>query len=254
MLFSKSSISDLLGNSQQMIDIASNDGFIKTALLEVNFDESKLNDLQLTWKTGDDKTKEYTKAVGEQKEKKILFENTFKESHAVYMKHVKFGKAVCRNDPERAAKYGVNEARKRRFNEWLLQATDFYVKLLADDPLVEKYGTLGLAREELEAGQQGIFAANTAKEDYKTAIGNTQAVKVERDLALLALDKAITDFAMVCQYALIDNPQHLEKMGIRVYSPGYKKAKKEEPDPAQEEGAPAREEPSADTQPQTEQP
>lgn len=247
MIFSKKSISDLLTNSQQMIDIASNDEFIKTSLLQVNFDEIKLNNLQLIWKTGDDKTKAYTEAVGTQREQKIAFESTFKESHDVYMQHVKYGKAVCRDDPERTAKYGLNVRRERRFNEWLLQSTDFYVKLLADEVLVEKYGTLGITREELEAGQQGIFAANAAKEDYKTAIGNTQAIKVERDRALMALDKAITDFAMVCQYALKDNPQHLEKLGIKVYSPGYTKAKKEDENQTQEE-------PATEPQPETEQP
>ena len=195
MIFSKKSISDLLSNSQHMIDIASSDEFIKTSLLQVNFDEIKLNNLQLIWKTGDDKAKAYTEAVGTQREQKIAFESTFKESHGVYMKHFKYGKAVCRDDPERAAKHGLNERRERRFNEWLLQSTDFYVKLLEDEVLVEKYGTLGITREELEAGQQGIFTANAAKEDYKTAIGNTQAIKVERDRALMALDKAITDFA-----------------------------------------------------------
>jgi len=230
-----------------MIDIASSDDFIKTSLLQVNFDESKLNNLQLTWKTGDDKVKAYTEAVGVQRERKIAFESTFKESHDVYMKHVKYGKAVCGDDPERTAKYGLTVRRERRFNEWLMQATDFYVKLLADEVLVAKYGNLGTTREELEAGQQGIFTANAAKEDYKTAIGNTQAIKVERDRALMALDKAITDFAMVCRYALKDNPQHLEKLGIKVYSPGYTRAKKEDENQAQEEPATA-------PQPQTEHP
>lgn len=228
MIFSTRTISDLLYNSAQMLDIASGDDVVKAALYAANFDDTKIANLKLTWGTADTKTKEYSNAVAVQKEAKITFKRVFKESHGIYMQHVKFARSIGRKDPERNAKLNVTESRKMKFNEWMLQASDFYAKALVDEGLIMKYTTnYGITKEQLESGNQAVLKAIDAKEKYKTAMGNVQALKVERDKALEALANAIKDFAMVCIYALKDNTQQLEKMGIRVYSPGYHKKNKE---------------------------
>lgn len=228
MIFSTRTISDLLYNSAQMLDIASVDDVVKAALYAANFDDTKIANLKLTWGTADTKTKEYSNAVALQKEAKITFRKVFKESHRIYMQHIRFARSIGRKDPERRAKLNVEESRKMKFNEWMLQSSDFYAKALVDEGLIMKYNTdYGITREQVESGKQAVLKAIDAKEKYKTAIGNVQALKAERDKALEALANAIKDFAMVCIYALKDNIQQLEKMGIRIYSPGYHKKTKE---------------------------
>ncbi len=231
MIFSKRKMSDLMTNSIHMLDIASKDPVIKAALLNVNYEEAKVGGIIITWNTADDLVKQYTAAVNLKGETRVLFKKTYKAAHSIYMQHVKFGKAIFKDDEERLARLGLNENRKMRFSEWFMQATDFYAKLLADTDSVTRYSALGTTLENLQDGQRGVFDANTAKEEQKTAIGNVQALRQSRDDALNVLEKAIADFVLVCRYALKDNPQELEKMGIRVYTPGYKRKKKEEPAP-----------------------
>lgn len=228
MLFAKRSVSDLLYNSKKMLDIASGDEFIKTSLQRVEFDEEKFNGLQALWNTANEKTRDYTAAVGSQKENKLRFKNSLKEAREIYMLHVRLGRSVCRKDPERMAKLALAEPRIQKFNDWLLQGTDFYVKLKQDDELMARYETTyGVSKEKLLEGEQKLLATNNAREAYQTAMGNTQALKLERDKALKDLDNGITDFSVLCEFALKDNTQQLEKMGIRVYSPGYKKVSKD---------------------------
>jgi hypothetical protein len=226
MLFSTKTISDLLYNSNQMLGIASKDDVIMAALVTARYNLSNIDTLKATWNTADTKTKEHSAAVGLQREAKIIYKRTRKESHARYMKHVLFAKRICRHDPERMERLRLDETRKKVFNQWLFQSTDFYTQVLLDEELIAKYVNFGITLEGLEAGKQGILDTNKEKENYKMAIGNVQALKVERDRALAVLDTGIKDFALVCQYALKDNPQQLEKLGIRVYSPGYKKQSK----------------------------
>ena len=212
MLFSTKTISDLLYNSKQMLGIASKDDVIKAALVAAKYDLGNIDTLKTTWNTADTKTKEHSAAVGVQKEAKITFKKVRKESHARYMKHILFAKRICKNDPERMERLRLDEPRKRLFNQWLFQSTDFYTQALVDEELIAKYLNFGITLEDLQAGKKGILDTNEEKENYKTAIGNVQALKVERDRALAVLDTGIKDFALVCQYALKDNPQQLEKL------------------------------------------
>jgi hypothetical protein len=200
MIFSKTKISDLMTNSKQMLDIASTDATIKAALLGVNFDETKLAGITTTWNTADDLVKQFTAAVNRQLETKVLFKNIFKEAHGLYMQHVRFGRAVFKDDDELLARFGLNDARKMRFPDWFMQSTDFYAKLLPDTDSVTRFSDLGTTLENLQAGQQGVLNANTAKEEQKTAIGNVQALRLERDNALNALEKAVSDFVLAAMH------------------------------------------------------
>ena len=56
----------------------------------------------------------------------------------------------------------------------------------------------------------------------------------ERDAAFLELSRVVDELETLCPYALEDSPQSLEKLDIRVYSPGYTPKKKtpvENPEP-----------------------
>ncbi|MCP5052617.1 MAG: hypothetical protein GY940_35945 [bacterium] len=226
MLFSKQKISDFLVNSNHMLDIAGRDPVIKPAIVVYNYDDTRLGEIQALWGRTDTKVKEFEASLAEKKEMKIIFKRVFGESHGAYMEHVKFGKSLCRHDPEKKVKLGLDLRRQMVFNKWYLQSTGYYSQLLPDEEAIAKFAKLAITKEMLEEGQAGIFAANKAKEDYQMAIGQSQAMKFERDRLLVQLEHEIADLALVCRYALRDNPQQLEKLGILVYSPGYKKKKK----------------------------
>jgi len=230
MFFSKSSISNLLYNTYRMFDIAIDDEVIHNALLDINFTDPKVEALKATWVTVNTAVEDHKKAIEDQRKAKFLFLETIRESNATYMTHLKYARSICHIDQERWTKLGLGLPRKRKLNDRLIEASVFYSNILEDALIVtafdEKYGQ---TTEALEDGKKAMEMVNTGKEEYITAIGNCQAKKADRDVMLKQLGSDAAGFHAVLRRALKNNLQHLEKVNIKVYSPGYKKKKTEEP-------------------------
>lgn len=245
MLFSTKTITDLLFNSSRMFEIASTDPVIYNALLAINFTDPNIAALKATWTEANTAVETHKNAVEDQRVEKVKFQKTHRDAKALYMVHMQYVKSIVFNDPEKSAKMGLFLPRKRKLNDWLLQAVIFYANVLADPDLLiameEKYGE---TQASLEAAKLGIEGINTAKQAYMNAIGNCQAMRADRDDDLKKLEKTTKGFYAVLKRALKDNLQHLEKVKILVYSDGYKKKKTEVPP----------EEPPTGTDPQTTDP
>lgn len=247
MLFTKTAISNLLYGSSSMIETAFKDPIIHDALLGINYTDLKFDALRATWSTANEATTAHKKAVDDQKEKGLIFKKTRWQANETYMIHIKYAKIVCHKNPEMQAKLGLNTPRKVKLYDWLLQATVFYSRVLADETLVTAFDDqFGETRADIEAGEQAIANTDIERQEYNGMIGNSQALRAERDEKLEQLDKDITGFMIVLRRAMKDNLQHLEKVGILVYTPGYKKRKIEEEPPPEE---PPTEEPTG-TDPQ----
>jgi len=245
MLFTTRAISDLLYSTSRMLEISFKDDIIHNALLADNFSDEKIDALKGIWDEANTKSELYKAAVDSQKEMRLAFEKIRRESNASYMAHVNMAFYICMDDPEKLTKFGLNSRRAIKFNAWLLQASDFYSRVLADPDLATAFDEkFGETVTNLEDGKKAVLGVNTAKETQNTAIGNSQSKREERDKALRKLFIAIRGFVVVLKRAMKINPQHLEKVGILVYTPGYKKKKKEE-EP---------EEPPTGTDPQTTDP
>ncbi len=234
MLFEKKSISSLLYGSISMIETATKDPVIHSALLAMNFTDPKVEALRTTWSIASEATKAHKKAVDDQKEKGLKFHRTRLEANDIYTAHLKYAKNICHKNPELQTKLGLKTPRKTRLHDWFLQGTVFYSCILEDEPLVTVFDDrFGETREAIEAGEQAIATAEIERQEYNALIGNSQALRAERDEKLEQLDIAISGFMIVLKRAMKHNLQHLEKVGILVYTPGYKKKKKEEETPTE---------------------
>ncbi len=252
MFFTKSGISDLLYNTSRMFAIATEDEVIHNALTANNFTDPKIDALITTWGKANDDTETHKKAIKSQKRAKIRFKKNLWDANASYSTHVKYAKNICFEDPEKWAKLGLSENRKRKFNDMLLQTSVFYSNVLEDPDLVIAYDEkFGETQVDIENSQQSMVNVNVRREKYITAIGKCQALKAQRDGSLKTLFADATGFLAVLRKVLRNNLQHLEKVKVKVYSPGYKKKKKETDPPATE--PPATEPPSAEP-PATEPP
>jgi len=211
-----------------MIEIASKDPEIHSSLLAINYTDPKVEALRATWSAAKEATKTHKKAVDDQKEQGLKFKKTRWEANEIYMTHLRYAKIITHKDPEMATKLGLQTPRKKRLNDWLLQGTVFYSRVLAQETIVTAFDDrFGETSESIAGGEQAIANTDIERQEYNALIGNSQALRADRDEKLEKLDRDITGFIIVLRRAMKDNLQHLEKVGILVYTPGYKKKKKE---------------------------
>jgi len=81
----------------------------------------------------------------------------------------------------------------------------------------------GVLPPVLAADVSLLDIVKAAKESHLTTIGARQALRLERDKAINALLTWTSGFKQVLKSAFLTNPQHLEKVGIKVYTEGYVK-------------------------------
>ena len=68
------------------------------------------------------------------------FEQAWKTAHEAYMRLVRLGRILFRDEHAVFIKLTLNEERKRSFSGWLAQANTFYSNLLNDQDALAKYG------------------------------------------------------------------------------------------------------------------
>lgn len=227
MIFSKRKISDLLINSALMIDAALSDDEIKGALAVYSYTEEVLNQGKEIYTKAEDLADQQVKASG----KKLAAANEFhrlrRQTQALFVEHLNFLRRAYREEPERLVEFKIPERTERKVTDWLLQAKQFYSTILMTEELITKLNRYGISSEKAEAARDRVNETIKAKETHNKCTGEVQNLKVRRDRALRKLDFWVTEFALVCKYALKESPQLLEKLGIQVLSDGYRRKKKE---------------------------
>ncbi len=226
MKFSKKRISDLLESSKMAINVAMSDEEIKKALLTYNFDEARLNEgLELYNKASQlaaDQKKEY----GEQYSAREEFEKVFEDGSDIFLEHTRFSRLACRNNANKLAKLGITGDRPTTIAGWLNQAKSFYKNAISDEELMSNLSRYAITKEKLEAAQQKIVSVEESKVRHNIEMGEAQQKTELRNDALEELNFFVTELFTVAEFSLKDNPQQIEKMGIPVYSDGYKKRRK----------------------------
>ncbi|MCI5157701.1 MAG: hypothetical protein D3906_04535, partial [Candidatus Electrothrix sp. AUS1_2] len=94
------------------------------------------------------------------------FEEAWKTAHTDYIRLVKLGRIIFRDDYAAYVKLTLNEERKKSFSGWLTQARTFFSSLLADSTMQDRYAQYGNPPDAINAAFALIEAAeqaNTAK-------------------------------------------------------------------------------------------
>ncbi|UCH96293.1 MAG: hypothetical protein JSV88_05410 [Candidatus Aminicenantes bacterium] len=232
MIHLRTTIPDFLKNSRMLIFGVKEDDFIKQRILEYNFDETRITEAAAAFeeaeKTESNKTLEY----GEQLEAKARFDKLMEESEYIFKKHADFIKLALRDDIEKQnLLFITGQPRSQKLIDWFKYVLEFYNRVLGDDDVVGRAAKYGITKEKLEQGRQTITTAQDAKTKHEKEMGEAQDATDQRDTAFEILLYIVEELELICKYALEDRPQLLEKLGIEVLSPGYKKkskSKKEE--------------------------
>lgn len=231
MIFLSKRIGVFLGNVKRAIDVAMTDAIIGAALLLYSWDNTVLSEGLQYWETAQHLYEEQIKEKGQQVAARRVYEKKLEEVSIIYMEHTTFCRLICWDNEKKLAELTLNVARKQTVTGWITQAKTFYSNALKDDELITKLGRYGVTREKMIEGQNKILEVEQAKEQHDIETGEAQDATRLRDDAIEILYRFAIELLTVGRAALKDRPEQLEKMGIKHYSPGYKKKSKKNEEP-----------------------
>lgn len=140
------------------------------------------------------------------------FEQAWKTAHEAYMRLVRLGRIVFRDDHAVFIKLTFNEERKRSFSGWLAQANTFFSNLLSDEDALAKYSQYNTLPEEVNAAKALIDTAEEANIMQAKETGEARQATLERDEKMDALDKVMSEFYALAELACEDAPELLEML------------------------------------------
>ncbi len=232
MFYSKKSIGNFLLKSKTLIYGVDEDDFIKQRILPYNFDQLRITECVVIYNEAEKAESVKLQEFGEQLEARVIFEQIMEEAETEYKKNKDFLKLVVRDNPEKQEKLFLKGIpRSQKISDVLISRREVYEWVLSDDEVVQGMSRFGITREALEGARQKVIDAETAKRKYDQERGEAQDATLLRNDAFKKLSDVVDELETVLLYALEDRPQLMEKLGIPVLSPGYKRKEKTTPQP-----------------------
>ena len=140
------------------------------------------------------------------------FEQAWKTAHETYMRLVRLGRILFRDDHAVFVKLTLNEERKRTFSGWLAQANTFFSNLLSDQNALAKYDQYNTPPNAINAAKVLVDVAEQANIIQAKETGEAQQATKERDGKMDALDSAMSEFYALAELACEDAPELLEML------------------------------------------
>ena len=144
------------------------------------------------------------------------FQEAWHIAHTDYIRLVKLGRIILKDDYAAFVKLTLNEERRKSFSGWLTQARTFFNALLADSVLLDRYAQYGTPPDAVKAAFALVEAAEQAHTAQMKETGEAQQATKERDDRLDVLDSDMAEFYALARLACEDAPQLLEMLGITV--------------------------------------
>jgi hypothetical protein len=226
MAHKRASVGFLLENSKLMFQNAKEDEEINSLLATFKVDEQqyelglalcgkafKLENLQI-------------KLHGQQYRARKKFEKLYNAANETYQMHLKFLRISYEQDKEKLKEISAFGKRPRSIPDWIKQAYAFYQTTSGDEEAMTVLDSYGITAEIFQQNDSKIKEVDAAFRTHKIKLGAAQNAVDERNAVIKELDTYAKRFRAICRSALKAHPQLLEKLGIKVYSKGYKKRKR----------------------------
>ncbi len=226
MAHKRATVGYLLESSQLMFQNAWEDEQISDLLLPFKVDGQQY-ELGLTLcRKGYKLENLQIKLHGQQYRARKKFEKVYNAANEIYQMHLKFLRISFENDREKLKELSAFGKRPRSTADWLKQACAFYQNTVIDEEAMAALDSYGITAEMFWQNESKIKEVDAAYRVHKIKLGAAQNAVDERDAVIKELDTFAKRFRAICRTALKDHPQLLEKLGIKVYSKGYKKRKR----------------------------
>ena len=140
------------------------------------------------------------------------FELDWKMAHDAYMRLVRLGRIIFRDERDVFIKLTLNQERKRTFSGWLAQANTFFSNLLSDQDALAKYGQYNTPPDAITAAKGLVDVAEKANITQAKETGEARQATLERDEQMDALDSAMSEFYALTELACEDAPELLDML------------------------------------------
>ncbi len=152
---------------------------------------------------------------GKQQGATNTFNQDLKAAKTLYSRHRKLAKVAYEGNVEKFIVLQLN-TNPARMEDWLQHAGTFYSTLNTDSKTIQKFG---VTKEELAQAQAMIDSLLSARHRQISCKGEAQHAIQQRNQALDKLKNWMDDFKLATRFALRNNDQYLEVLGIQVRSP-----------------------------------
>jgi hypothetical protein len=158
----------------------------------------------------------------------IEVDRKYREIYSVFSGHAKRLRKELVDDPQTLASLGMDDRLARTNAEIVVQATNFYNRVINDAGLLNNIQPFGYTLEKLQGDLAEIEAYQVLRSDYERLKGECQSLVVDRDEAFKKLRAWMAAFIATCKIVFADNLQVLEEVGIFVRNRPKPKEKVEE--------------------------
>ena len=152
-----------------------------------------------------------TDGLGGQKDRTQAFQEAREAIQERYSYHIAVAKLALRNERSWWDTLQLTGKRKTNVAEWLGQMQSFYQNITRVAPQMRKQG---VTTEELQQTAEMVAAATDLRVQQASKRSETQSATQQRRAAMDELTAWMQDFRYLAKYALKDDPQQLEALGM----------------------------------------
>lgn len=209
----KQSLKEQLERTRLIVEGVKQNSEIKKKMARVGFTDDDLQrGTNLRKSVSENKTRQ-GKGLGAQKAATQSFKQQREEINEEYLYHLSVAKIALRNDSTLWDVLQLNGRRETTVAGWFSQVQDFYDNIDTVAAAMKKHG---VTAAELNQNREKIAAAAQLRVAQAQKKGEAQSATQERKRALAELKQWEQDFRYLAKFALKDNPQQLEALGIVV--------------------------------------
>ncbi|MDF9796823.1 hypothetical protein OKW21_002086 [Catalinimonas alkaloidigena] len=149
---------------------------------------------------------------GDQFEVGKAFKEDIKQAKQIHATHRKLAKIAYASDISMYTRLGLGKF-ETAVDSWLNYAENFYNVLIKDSSTLQEYG---VSEEEVAQTLASIQALFDARHKHFACKGEAQHATHKRNEAMRKMDAWMSDFKKAARFALRDEPELLEVLGIFV--------------------------------------
>ncbi len=189
---------------------------ILAATTVFNYDAVKVDEGLAILTTAQQLNQKQGKEYGEQYSATQAMEETRNAfNKEVYKPHLRLARKLFPSDSGIRSALFLDGTRKKAFSTWENEASQFYVHSLANPTVIEGFSTVNIDAPKLQAGLDQLNGIIRLHADQMKESGEAQHATEERDKALDEIEAWMSLYYTVAEIALADQPQYLEKLGIK---------------------------------------
>ena len=212
------SIEERLESARIKLGNARNDKVIGPLMLPMGYDEVRWSEGEALYKNAFDLNLKQKQNYGDRFYITEKMQTEWNRLNRVVSGHVAIARVALDGEPSLQKKTGILGERQSSWYGWFSQVGMLYYNALEAPEVLAALASYGLSVETLTATLAEIEALRGQRDSQNIKTGEAENLTKERDAALDALESWVSKMVRIAKVVLVDSPQLLEKLGIKVRS------------------------------------